>query len=146
MTWTCMKKFRVWTCTNISRKILQGFTLWNFVQWFIEQQGVKLISICRAARKEYTWIYLVFFCVVLYFLHIFEVIRISEILNKNKNKNQKIAAQCWTDISAQGTTLLAWPSSTTALRWKGEDHRLGRLRSGVCKADAFKVVAPACVG
>jgi hypothetical protein len=32
-----------------------------------------------------------------------------------------------------------------ALRWKGEDHRLGRLGSGLWKASTFKVVALACV-
>jgi hypothetical protein len=29
-----------------------------------------------------------------------------------KIKNQKIVARCWAGISAQGLTLLAWPSST----------------------------------
>jgi hypothetical protein len=33
-----------------------------------------------------------------------------------------------------------------ALRWKGEDRRLGRSGSGVWKAGTYKVVAPACVG
>jgi hypothetical protein len=32
-----------------------------------------------------------------------------------------------------------------ALRWKGEDHQLGRSGSGVWKAGTFKAVAPACV-
>jgi hypothetical protein len=32
------------------------------------------------------------------------------------------------------------------LRWKGEDCRLGRSESGVWNADAFKTVAPTCVG
>jgi hypothetical protein len=33
-----------------------------------------------------------------------------------------------------------------ALRWKAEDHRLGRLESVMWQADSSKVVAPACVG
>jgi hypothetical protein len=33
-----------------------------------------------------------------------------------------------------------------ALKWKGEDHRLGRSRSGVWKVGIFKVIAPTCVG
>jgi hypothetical protein len=32
-----------------------------------------------------------------------------------------------------------------ALRWKGEDHRLGRSGSGMWKVGTIKVVAPACV-
>jgi hypothetical protein len=43
------------------------------VQCFIEQQGVRLISMSRTALKEYAEICLVFFRVVLYFLHIFKV-------------------------------------------------------------------------
>jgi hypothetical protein len=37
------------------------FYFLNFVQYFIEQQGVRLISMCRAALKEYTESCLVFF-------------------------------------------------------------------------------------
>jgi hypothetical protein len=33
-----------------------------------------------------------------------------------------------------------------ALRWKGEDHCLGRSGSSVWKVSTFKAVAPACVG
>jgi hypothetical protein len=33
-----------------------------------------------------------------------------------------------------------------ALRWKWEDHRLGRSRSEMWKADTSKIVALACVG
>jgi hypothetical protein len=33
-----------------------------------------------------------------------------------------------------------------ALRYKREDHRLGRLGGGVWKASTFKAVAPAYVG
>jgi hypothetical protein len=33
-----------------------------------------------------------------------------------------------------------------ALRWKGEDHRLGRSESGVWKASTFRAVAHACIG
>jgi hypothetical protein len=33
-----------------------------------------------------------------------------------------------------------------ALKWKGEDHQLGRLGRDVWKAGTFKVVAPTCVG
>jgi hypothetical protein len=40
---------------------------------------------------------------------------------------------------------LSWRLSGP-LRQKGEDHQLGRLGSGVWKADTFKAVAPACVG
>jgi hypothetical protein len=47
-----------------------------------------------------------------------------------KNENQKIAAQCWTDISARGPTLLAWPSSTAAQPahavWPARHHRRPR--------------------
>jgi hypothetical protein len=32
-----------------------------------------------------------------------------------------------------------------ALRWKVEDHRLGRSGSVMWKADTSKVIAPACV-
>jgi hypothetical protein len=51
-----------------------SFTLCNFIQCFIEQKGVRLISICRSALKEYTEIFLIFFRVVLYFLHILKFI------------------------------------------------------------------------
>jgi hypothetical protein len=44
----------------------------KFCTIFIKQQGVKLISMCRAALKEYIEFCLIFFFVVLYFLHIFE--------------------------------------------------------------------------
>jgi hypothetical protein len=92
-----MQIFRVWACTNISRKILYGFTLWNFVQCFIEKQGVRLISMRRGALKEYTEICLIFFWVVLYFLCIFEVY--MNFWNiKWKLKIRKIAAQCWAGI------------------------------------------------
>jgi hypothetical protein len=45
----------------ISRKILFGFNLSNFVQCSIEQQRVKLISMCRAVLMEYRKICLIFF-------------------------------------------------------------------------------------
>jgi hypothetical protein len=32
-----------------------------------------------------------------------------------------------------------------ALRWKGEDHQLGRLGSDMWKVSTFKAVAPTCV-
>jgi hypothetical protein len=32
------------------------------------------------------------------------------------------------------------------LRWKGEDHRLGRSGSVVWKTGTFKAISPACVG
>jgi hypothetical protein len=38
------------------------------------------------------------------------------------------------------------PRPGRALRWKAEDHRLGRAGSVMWKADTSKVVAPACVG
>jgi hypothetical protein len=42
------------------QKNILCFTLCNFIQCFIEQKGVRLISMCRSALKEYTEIYLIF--------------------------------------------------------------------------------------
>jgi hypothetical protein len=50
------------------------------------------------------------------------------------NMNLRICGRFWI-IYRLGMTL----------RWKEEDHRLGRLESGVWKADTFKAVTPACV-
>jgi hypothetical protein len=42
------------------QKNILSFNLCNFIQCFIEQKGVRLISMCRSALKEYTEIYLIF--------------------------------------------------------------------------------------
>jgi hypothetical protein len=51
------------------------------------------------------------------------------------NSNSSLVDRIWLNLRLGG-----------ALRWKGEDRRLGRSVSDVWKADTFKIVAPICVG